>query len=601
MKAEDKYQQKQRKSLPLVEFAKEMALLTSKAIFQNIHNNKEQSNSQLVIEEETEEQPNEIKSSFLGNNNNEDNNEVSTFQSQLLNISLNQKEQIKKETKITSINSTTPSITTFQNEKKQNTEEFIQNKISPFLNRELSDVDSSDESGTCEELTESDRWPDEYTLNRTDRSNNSCFKKGKLTLYEKSKRDINYRNAKINEERNKKLERMTTQIHNIPEITDKSKRIVEKMNNYVPLYLRASQLHLKKKAKGKLSEKRELNKDNNNGNDEARKQNIKKKIELKTLTKEVCDFIARQEKWSDNVIHKKKNLKLQQEHPKSENNLKPLTNQMSNAIIIKLTNENRNNNRDNNDNQLESVFNRLFIDKEQHDARQQYRDNKSKYSFKPQLNTYMPSYLKKKQSPAKSKISINDITQYEPMHSKPSSEAIPTELSLINFTIRNKQSKQNASLSLTKAVLHSQTKPTTQANFTTGIKSRNANKSTSKQSQAYIDNDEEYVIAQYKLAMKNQIDNSKFRSQKVSRTNTDNNTTTFSIYNYGLSKSKDDNTNFKSKKTLKRSISNITTVIGFPDLYKINMNIVEENNISEKHSKYGINHEVTNRQEWMNG
>lgn len=399
MKGEDNYFKKQKSTSSIVDFAKEMALVASKSIAGHNFNNQEQLNNKSVITEEKEEQNNEIKSSFNLKRNIQESYKSFAFQSQLSNKSLNQYEeyQLKKESKNTTENSTSPLSNTYQiNQKRFNSDEILQNQINTFLNSNLADADSSDETETCEDLADSDRWPEDLITNNNknknglDKNNNAYFIAGKLSLYEKNKRKMNYCNAELEKKRNKKIENMIDQLQNTPEITDKSRIIIEKMNNYIPLYLRAEQLHSRKKTASRIEEKKkEMNHNRNKKSDY--KHSIHEELKLKPLTKDGYDFIFRQEKWNEYIIHKKKAIKHQKKNSKIENAFHPHINTMNNSITLKFTNQNGHKNNSHHS-QIENVFNRLYIDKEQRNSRQQYRNDESKYCFNPQLNKYIPSY-----------------------------------------------------------------------------------------------------------------------------------------------------------------------------------------------------------------
>ena len=205
---------------------------------------------------------------------------------------------------------------------------------------------------------------DELSYHSTGLANIKVHKRpGKLSIYEREKKHLEYKERLLSAKREKQVQEIKKELKFVPQI-NKNKfsqiygDISETNKDYVSLHQRAGQIHAQKLMQINLYEQKKKEEEQLKEEQELRD----KKMKLKIFDQNNWDnFVEKQMKWKKDVEYKKHTAKLIKNEKEKQNYYdKPKINDKSRSMN-KSSQKNINNN---------NVYDRLYIDKEEHDKRQ---------------------------------------------------------------------------------------------------------------------------------------------------------------------------------------------------------------------------------------
>lgn len=359
----------------------------------------------------------------------------------------------------------------------------------------------------------------------------------KKSLYDRGMKGLQMKNSKIQLERMKKIAAIESQLKSAPIMNEESRKL-NSNSKYIPLYERASELYSKKQAAICLgAKKKELDR-------------IKKEKDELEEAKEMGNMYKKkafnQYDW-DSFIERQNQLHLQNQYKRKvvhilnddtvEQQAAPKINENSKAIVRELM-------KNNDDEALDSVFDRLYRDNDERKERQLDRNAKALPSFKPQVNK--GSEHSKKAPMPNHTYSDNDNNDIEYYYQNESNKPVVIPL-------KDMKSKQS----------YSKIQSSNNSHF---LINKGTNSSTVNKLEKTEEHNED--ISKSTNVSKRQL-RVKSRSQyQLSRTSTDNinsNTTLFT--NINNAKSKDESA-FNSKGNINNSLSRVKTCVGMPEMFE---------------------------------
>lgn len=222
---------------------------------------------------------------------------------------------------------------------------------------------------------------DELSYHSTGLANIKVHKRPeKLSLYEREKKHMEYKERLLSAKREKQVKEITKELKPNPEINKNkfSQLYGDVLNNNkdsIALYQRAGQIHSQKLMQINLYNQKKKVEEKLKEEQEERE----KKMNCKIFNQNNWDnFVEKQMQWKQYIEYKKQAAEfIKNENEKQSCYDKPKINDKSKKMnISSQTNSNNNNN----------VYDRLYIDKEEHDKRQKLREINSLPSFQPKIN-----------------------------------------------------------------------------------------------------------------------------------------------------------------------------------------------------------------------
>ena len=307
---------------------------------------------------------NNNQNNFEGNNNGIENELYSEKNSRIYPINEN-----------SSINSSSKDINKEINEKN--------NKYEAKINESQNEIVKKDDNIIIEIVNPAflkkdfDDSFDNININRKITVNNK-LKKSKMrksTLYEREKRNQKRKNEKLEKKRKQLKNEEIKLMKQYPEIDRISEQIIENKEIYIPIDKRAAKIHSLKISQRILNEENKKIKKI----EEENKQLYLLKSNSKKFNQEDWDeFIERQYQWKNDVEFKKKAANVFRDNANKKYYFKPKINVRSKSIIDDIQNGN--------ESFVDEVFIRLFNDFEEHNERQNLRNEQSLPSFKPKIS-----------------------------------------------------------------------------------------------------------------------------------------------------------------------------------------------------------------------
>ena len=218
----------------------------------------------------------------------------------------------------------------------------------------------------------------DFSDNSSEKKNNSIDKseqkaKKKKTIYDRSIHDRISKENKIEKKRKELIKKVLNEVKLYPIMNSYSERIIEK-NGYIPIEIRAGQIHSMKIFENIMKEQTKQIKKQQEEITEIKKR----KRKFKKFDQDDWDeFVMRQQNWDKNVQYKKKAAILIRINEENEMYFKPKINRRSKSIIEEIEEDNKN--------YIDEVYYRLYNDHEEHNERQKFRNQQSLPSFRPKI------------------------------------------------------------------------------------------------------------------------------------------------------------------------------------------------------------------------
>ena len=204
---------------------------------------------------------------------------------------------------------------------------------------------------------------------------NRMINKGRQhSIYERSLKNIKKKETKIAKQVGIKEQKIMKELRQLPKIDKKSKYLVIKKGEYIPIESRAAQIHSQHLTQIILNEESKRMKKEN-----KEEKEMSEKIYKKYEPKEWNEFVQKCFQWKEDVSYKRKAAEIYRDKLDKKINYKPRINENSKKIMKKMTKRNPS---------VDDVFTRLYKDYDEHRERQKELEDKNSPSFNPKINNF---------------------------------------------------------------------------------------------------------------------------------------------------------------------------------------------------------------------
>ena len=204
---------------------------------------------------------------------------------------------------------------------------------------------------------------------------NRMINKGRQhSIYERSLKNIKKKETKIAKQVGIKEQKIMKELRQLPKIDKKSKYLVIKKGEYIPIESRAAQIHSQHLTQIILNEESKRMKKEN-----KEEKEMSEKIYKKYEPKEWNEFVQKCFQWKEDVSYKRKASEIYRDKLDTKINYKPSINENSKKIMKKMTKRNPS---------VDDVFTRLYKDYDEHRERQKELEDKNSPSFNPKINNF---------------------------------------------------------------------------------------------------------------------------------------------------------------------------------------------------------------------
>jgi len=204
---------------------------------------------------------------------------------------------------------------------------------------------------------------------------NRMINKGRQhSIYERSLKNIKKKETKIAKQAGIKQQKILKELKSFVGMDKRSKYLVIKRGEYIPIESRAAQIHSQHLTQIILNEELKRMKKEN-----KEEKEMSEKIYKKYEPKEWNEFVQKCFQWKEDVSYKRKAAEIYRDKLDKKINYKPRINENSKKIMKKMTKRNPS---------VDDVFTRLYKDFDEHRERQKDLEDKNLPSFNPKINNF---------------------------------------------------------------------------------------------------------------------------------------------------------------------------------------------------------------------